>query len=62
MSPYTTTSNIKIKSNVPKKKYNLCVWYKNKTSFGAADLGEMLRKCSQESAVKILGSRPERIS
>jgi len=43
------------------KKNDLCVQYENKTSFGAADLGEMLDKCSQGNAVKTLGSSSKRI-
>lgn len=43
------------------KKNDLCVWYNNKTSFGAADLGKMLGECSQGNAVKTPGSRPKRI-
>lgn len=59
MSPYTTTSNIKFKNCL--QKDDLCVWYKDKTSFGAADLGKMLGKCSQANAVKTFGSRPKKI-
>lgn len=43
------------------KKNDLCVRYKNKTGFGAADLGKILDKRSQGNAVKTLGSRPKRI-
>lgn len=59
MSPFTTTSNIKFKNCL--KKDDLCVWYKDKTSFGAAGLGKILGKCIQANAVKTLGSRPKKI-